>query len=182
MAPVVFPPPTWLLPLPPLRQPVQRKVPQAPAGPVRPPGGEVRGPDGVLHRPVHPPRLREGIVGASQVRPSNVVNGGVCAPRPGRVPAPTARRKPVDRTNRAANSARCHTDMSHTSNRAETSGTVCCDFSFSKERRCPKYRGKSEPEKPHVSLREGFWPLSAHGRATHHNVRPDEWVVCVKFS
>lgn len=57
--------------LPPLlcpRQPVQRQVPQAPAGPVRPPGGQVRGPDGVLHRPVHPPRLREGILGTRQVR------------------------------------------------------------------------------------------------------------------
>lgn len=53
------------------RQPLQRKVPQAPAGPVRPPGGEVRGPDGVLHRPVHPQRLRAGIMGTSQVRPQS---------------------------------------------------------------------------------------------------------------
>ena len=50
------------------RQSVQRKVPQAPAGPVRPAGGALRGPDGVLHSPVHPPRLREGVLGACQVR------------------------------------------------------------------------------------------------------------------
>lgn len=52
----------------PRSSPVQRAVPQTPAGPVRPPGGALHRPDGVVHRPVHPPRLRAGDLAVCQVR------------------------------------------------------------------------------------------------------------------
>lgn len=47
---------------------LQRRLPQTPAGPVRPPGGALHRPDGVVHRPVHPQRLRAGDLAVCQVR------------------------------------------------------------------------------------------------------------------
>lgn len=47
--------------------PVQRDVPHAPAGPLHPAGGALHRPDGVVDRPVHPPRLRGGDLAVCQV-------------------------------------------------------------------------------------------------------------------
>lgn len=49
------------------RQPEERTLPSTPEGYVCTASGAVRGPDGVLHRPVHTQGLREGALGEQRV-------------------------------------------------------------------------------------------------------------------